>query len=835
MVRMVEKVRSYAHATSAVTKLEQRNRTLAREIAREAIVLLENDGTLPLPGSSMVALLGVGAVRTVKGGSGSGEVNERYSVSIQEGMKNAGFELVNENQLREYEDRARKARLEYEAAKLKQAGLFSMEAVSMANIKQGYEEAPFGPIAAEDLLPADVCIYVISRLSGEGADRTLEAGDYYLTSEEITNLHTAATCYEKLILVLNTGGPVDLTSVEDVRFAAILSIGMLGEEGGNAFADVIAGKVSPSGHLTSTWPLRYEDIPFGASYSDLDGDPDTGNYCEDIFVGYRYFTRFGVKPRFVFGQGGSYTTFDLAARVHAGENLTVSLRIRNTGIHSGKCVPQVYLSAPEDALCQPAHILVGFAKSKDLAPGEEQELSIRVPYFYMASYDEARSAEVMEKGRYVVLLGENVQDVHPIAAFDLEETVVLTERVPICQEKVPNHRLCPEAKKMQVLVPEDLLIEVDPRNIRAEQIIRRHHPMDDFRQEAESLVESLSDKELSLLLVGGGVVDIVIPQRHSTVVPGATGNSTSRLEKKGLFNIAFCDGPAGLRFARTSIVKPKGKRIHYVEVAQDMLNFLPSFIRHIGNADLSDGKPLYLYATAFPTGTALAQTWNEELAMRMGIAVGDEMEEYGVTVWLAPGMNIHRNLLCGRNYEYYAEDPLLSGKTGAGVVRGVQTHPACVATIKHFLCNNQENRRQWTSANIGARALREIYLRGFGIAIKEAGGRALMSSYNRINGVWAGACKDSLTKVLREEWGFEGIVVTDWDSSHEGLEAERSIDAGITMLMGGDARQRKAIVKALRRGTLSRRVARERAAKNVQLMLLHQRLEEKVHEKPELE
>ena len=825
MLRTVEKVRTYAHATPEVTELELRNRTLAREIAGEGIVLLTNNGILPLATGSRVALLGVGAVRTTKGGSGSGEVNERYSVSIFEGMKQAGFEVVNERRLQQYAEKARQDRAAYEAMKRKQAGLLSMEAISMANIKQGYDEVPFGVVTEDELRPADACIYVITRLSGEGADRTLEAGDYYLTEEEITNLHTAAEYYEKLILVINTGGPIDLSAVDDIDFAAIMNIGMLGEEGGNAFADVISGKVSPSGHLTSTWPQRYEDIPFGASYSGLDGHPETGNYCEDIFVGYRYYERFGVTPRFVFGQGVSYTEFDIHAAVNAEDSLMVALRIRNVGCCTGKCVPQIYLSSPEDALCQPEHVLIGFAKTKALAPGEEQEIVVPVPYYYMASFDEIRGAEVMEQGQYVVSLGENSREIRPIAAFRLQETVILASREGICPERTTVQKLRPKQKKPVQDIPADLMVSVDPVKIRAEEIRKPYHPMDDFKKQAEQLVDTLTDQELSRLLTGDGVIDIVIPARHSTVVPGATGNSTGKLEKKGIRSIAFCDGPAGLRFARTSIVKPGRNRVHYVEVSQDMMNFMPSAIRSLGNANLSDGKPLYLYATAFPTGTALAQTWNEELVQKMGAAVGDEMEEYGVTVWLAPGMNIHRNPLCGRNYEYYSEDPLLAGKMAAGIVRGVQTHPACVATIKHFFCNNQENRRQWTSANVGERALREIYLRGFGIAVREAGCRALMSSYNMINGVWSGVCKDSLTTILRDEWGFEGIVVTDWDGSHEGLEAEKSIDAGITMLMAGDSRQRKAIVKALKNGKLSREVAKSRAAKNVQLILLHQSLE----------
>lgn len=826
MIKMVEGVRTAAHLTDEVTELEQRNRKLAREIAGEAIVLLKNNGILPVSTSENVVLFGEGVTNTVKGGSGSGEVNPRYSVSIYEGMKNAGYQIANEKRLLSYAEKAKVARACYEQSMLEKAGFMSFSVVNMSHMDQGYHEAEFGALTEADYVEANICIYVISRMSGEGMDRKLQKGDYYLSDEESANLHWCAEHYANVVLVFNTGGPVDISACDDIAadraFAAILQMGMLGEEGGNAFADILSGKVSPSGHLTSTWPQRYEDIPGGETFGGLDGNPKSDDYREGIFVGYRYYGRFRKTPRYWFGQGLSYAEFERKAMVVAGEKLRVSVVVKNISHRCGKCVPQIYISVPEGNLAQPEAVLAGYVKTKELAPGESVTEQIEIPYYYLACYDAKRGVEVLEAGQYTIFLGKHAGDREVIGAFVLEKEIILANRKAVCPPMHGIREVLPAEKKEAEKVSDALFIKVKPEWIKAEVIEVRQNPMDAYEQEAKNLVKGMSRKELAYLLTGEGCADMVMPSWHDIVVPGATGNTTTKLHKYGLESFACCDGPAGLRFMRTSVVKPGARKIRIVEPALDMLHFMPKAIRMLGNGRVEDGQPLYMFATAFPTGTALAQTWNEQLLWQMGDAVGAEMEEYDVTVWLAPGMNIHRNPLCGRNYEYYAEDPLLSGKTGAAIIRGVQSHDGCYATIKHFFCNNQEDERQWTNANVSERALREIYLRSFGIVVKEAGARGLMSSYNQINGVWSGVCKDALTTVLRDEWKFEGIVMTDWDASHEGLEADKSIEAGITMLMAGDRRQRKALRKALQNGSLEETLARKRAVKNVQVMLLHQ-------------
>lgn len=830
MRRKIENIYTYAHLDKTESIQEKENRKLARKLATEAIVLLENDGTLPLDRSKPIALYGNGTTNTVKGGSGSGEVNERYSVSIYEGIKKAGFIIANEDELVRYDKAAREYRKKYEEKRIKAAGFFPSKMADMAHQDQGFHEKEYFKLMDEDVTNADTCIYVIARMSGEGADRKFEKGDYFLSETEEKNLHWCAKHYLHIVLCINAGGPIDISSVSDIHFAAVLNVGMLGEEGGNAFADILSGKVSPSGHLTTTWVKQYADIPFGNEYSSFSKTPDESDYKEDIFVGYRYYERFGVKPKYYFGQGLSYTTFEMSAYIekaehvgigtHAPENgINVRVVVENTGLKTGKAVPQVYLSIPEGKLEQPESILVGFAKTKTLVPGEKEELNIFVPYYAMASFDEESRNEIMETGEYVFLLGENVEDKKVIGGFSLDKTIMLEEKKQICPLNKNIEVLHPKQKKEKIVLDKECLIVVNEKEIKPETVKKSYQEMDNYIQQAKEFVGKLSIDELTLLLTGDGVTDMVIPCAHDTIVPGAAGYSTSKLVRKGLASASFCDGPAGLRFARTSVVKRGANKIKYVEPALDMLHFMPKLFRKIGNGTEKDGTPIYMYATAFPTGTSLAQTWNQELLEKMGDAVGGEMEEYGVNVWLAPGMNIHRNPLCGRNYEYYSEDPFISGKMAAAMIRGVQRHKGRYATIKHFCCNNQENRRQWTSANVSERALREIYLRGFGIVVKEADGRALMSSYNRINGIWGGVNEGILSGYLREECGFQGIVLTDWDNSHEGLEAEKSIQAGITMLMAGDKKQRKAIKKAILEGRLDEKIARERAEKNVQMIL----------------
>ena len=831
MIKKVENIYTYAHLKEDANELEITNRALAKRIATESIVLLENNGVLPIEKESKIALYGVGATNTIKGGSGSGEVNERYSVSILDGLRYQGYTICNASELEEYRKKAIEAKQKYFIEKRKKAGFFSFKEISMANIETGYHDIEF--VVNREKQDTDTAIYVLSRMSGEGADRKLVEGDFFLSKRENEDLHYLASTYKDLILIINAGGMIDLSPLDDITLSGLIFTGMLGEEGGNALADIISGAMTPSGHLADTWPMSYKDIPFGENYSYLNGNEKEEDYLEDIYIGYRYYERFRKKVRYPFGYGLSYTGFKIATKVDLQDEIKVFVKLKNFGNFKGKCVLQIYASIPEGKLKQPSFSLIGFTKSKLLVPNQETLLSMSIPYHYLASYDPETKSTLLEKGRYVLYIGQSSDKRSLIAGFDLDEDIILSKHKEICPLKKKLNILEPDFPKKDLLIPDNLILKLDKSNIKPEEIKELitedapENPMDEYEAEAKKIVEKLSIKDLSLLLVGDGGMDIAIPKPHDVIVPGAAGHMTNKLSKKGLKSFAFVDGPAGLRLCKTSVVKKNGKTIKYVDPGMEMFNYFPGFVRLLGNSKINKGTPLYCYTTAFPTGCSLAQTWSEKLLGKLGDAVAKEMEEYGVTVWLAPGMNIHRNPLCGRNFEYFSEDPLLTGKMAKAIVMGVQAHRGCYCTIKHFACNNQENERKWTTANVSERALREIYLKGFGIAIKEGRCRGVMSSYNKINDTWSGNNKDILTEVLRNEWLFKGFVTTDWDESHEGLEAEGSIDSGVNILMAGNNKQRKAIKKALSSKQLSLDIAKERAQRLIQIMLLHNTLIER--------
>ena len=826
MIKKVENVLTYAHLTEEANELEIKNRALARRIATEGIVLLENNGILPIPKEAKIVLAGVGATNTVKGGSGSGEVNERYSVSILDGLKYAGYSVLNQEELEEYRLKAIEAKKKFFQEKAKKAGFFSFKEISMANIETGYHDIEF-VLNKDKKYDTELAIYVISRMSGEGGDRKLDKKDFLLSDIENEDIHYLAKTYKDVIVIINAGGMIDLSSLDDIKLSGLIFMGMLGEEGGNALADIIAGDITPSGHLTSTWPMSYKDIPYGDKFSYLDQNEKELDYSEDIYVGYRYYERFRKKVRYPFGYGLSYTGFKIATKVDLADEIKIFVKLKNFGEFKGKCVLQFYASSPEGKLKQPQFSLIGFTKSKLLVPDQETLLSVSIPYYYLASYDEESSSWVMEKGRYALYIGQSSDKRSLIAGFDLHEDIILKKHEKICPLKKSIEILTPDFPKKDLLIPDNLMLTLDPANIKPEEIKELkvedapENAMDEYFQEAKKIVDKLSIDELSHILVGGGQKDIVVPSPHSVIVPGAAGNTTDKLKEKNLKSFALADGPAGLRLVKTSVVLKNAKTIKYVDHGMEMFNYLPKIAKLLGYSKINKGTPLYCYTTAFPTGISLAQTWSEKLLNKLGDAIAQEMEEYGVTVWLAPGMNIHKNPLCGRNFEYFSEDPVLSGKMAKSIVLGVQAHRGCYCTLKHFACNNQENERKYTSANVSERALREIYLRGFGIAIKEGRCRGVMSSYNMINGVWSGANKDLLTKVLREEWEYKGFVITDWDESHEGLEEYRSIDSGINILMPGNNKQIANIKKALQNKTLDINIAKERALQIVQIMLLH--------------
>jgi len=793
-------MKSIVRATTAagISQRELEHDAIARRAAAEGIVLLKNENcALPLsPGP--VALYGAGARRTLKGGVGSGEVRERRSVSIEQGLENAGFTITTKRWLDDY-DRQLAAKQAAWKADIERRVRWKGIPAAFREVSLHPFRIPTGRRIDDDDLHksgTDTAIYVIARQAGEGKDRKLEPGDFYLDETERANLELLCRSYQKTIVALNTGGMIDLDFLDDRKGVdALIDFGQCGQQGGNAFADVVSGAVSPSGKLTDTWAARYEDYPsadvFGASI-------EHAAYPEGIFVGYRYFDTFGVEPRFSFGYGLSYTAFSIETTSVSvkGPLVDVTVAVKNTGaVCAGKEVAQVYLSAPNGTLERESQSLAAFKKTELLEPGKSQELTLSFDLTDFAAYDGATASWLLESGEYLVRVGNSSRNTRIAAVLALDGRAVTRRGTNICPPEAPVEEIAPPHRE-QATAPNDV-----PRfSICAANLVSAEpSPPEEPRDEAvEALLGALSEKELVSLTVGGGLVG----WRYN-LAPGAAGTTTSRLVKKGIPNVCLADGPAGLHlFPEMVITKSGGQK--YLEMPETYDFGILKKLKGLFVGTEKDGTVHYQYATAWPIETVLAQSWNTALLEEIGAAVGREMLEFGVTLWLAPGMNIHRNPLCGRNFEYYSEDPVLTGKMAAALTRGVQRHGGVGVTIKHFACNHQENDRMKVSSDLSERALREIYLKGFRIAVRESDPMALMTSYNRVNGVYTANSHDLCTTALRNEWGFRGAVMTDWSSTgdHNGEHA-LCIPAGNDLIMPGNKKAEKEVLRAVRDGRVT--------------------------------
>ncbi len=797
-------LRTKASRTDAVTDRERENLQVAYRAACEGVVLLKNDGALPFA-SKKVALYGPGASMTIKGGTGSGEVNERHSVTILEGLRNRGFTVTTENWIADFEKFYAEAEAAYKVEKRRRLNLLKPNFI-MQMLFDNFR-TPAGPVITQDYVnksDTDSCIYVLSRQAGEGGDRKAEPGDYLLTGEEVAAIRTCAASYEKFVLVINCGSSMDLSVLDEIPgINAILYICQLGTEGGSAVADILSGDVNPSGKLADTWAKTYGDIPFAMEYGALNGDLENEYYHEGIYVGYRYFDSFGMEPRYPFGFGLSYTDFTIKCAEIRAEGTVVHLKaaVTNTGLRSGKQVAQLYVSSPEEGLVKEYQSLAAFAKTAELGPGETELLELSFDLRELASYREADSAFVLDAGDYVLRLGDSSRDTEPVAVLNLAREVVVSRHTGICHlfERTPLKELQAPARAREVLCPHLPRLTLDedafvPTAYTYEQLPL--YPDDRTR----AFVEKLTDEEMADIVVGIGMFG----GEKKFDLPGSVGNTTSKFWDRGLANVALCDGPAGLRIQKHSTVDKKG-RIKPVEMAMSVFNAAPGFVKKLMTGDPKKEESLYQFTTAFPVTAALAQSWNAPLLEEVGRAVYREMKEYGCTYWLAPAVNIHRNPLCGRNFEYYSEDPRLTGYLAAAITRGVQSEPGFYVTVKHFACNNQEDNRNFVSSNVSERALREIYLRAFEYPIRHGGAKAVMTSYNRVNGVYSPNSHDLCTKVLRNEWGFDGVVMTDWFSTNKGQASSAlAIAAGNDLIMPGGGSFKKDILTGLKEGRLKR-------------------------------
>lgn len=694
---------------------------------------------------------------TVKGGTGSGAVRERYSVTIEQGLINAGYEIASTPWLdrfdRYYADTYETYRQEQEE-RVKGMQNFYQILGTVTPFRH-----PTGmPITEHDAAASgcDTAIYVLARQAGEGNDRVDEQGDYRLDDVERENLEFVSAHYKNLVVIVNCGGVIDLSFLDMLHVSAIVYFVQGGEEGGNALADVLSGKKNFSGRLATSWAYRFEDIPSNTTYSYLGGDKYNQEYNEGIYVGYRFFDSFGVKPRYRFGYGLSYTSFAASLIEIVSENgeITVKTVVRNTGDRTGRETVLLYASVPFGETGAEAKRLVAFAKTKELQPGEEETLVLSATLRELSCYDETQAAWVLRAGEYPLFLGDV-----PCAVLTLARERILEQCVNVCPLQHEIAEITPPARPVFCTegLPRLALDAIVP-----ETLVHRY----ETPEASDPVTDGMSAEQLISLTVGGETSN----KNLQVEAMGASGTTTPDLyEALGIPNVILSDGPAGLNLTSQVVELPDGST-KAARVPENLEAYKRYFFGFAGMAlksqmaDPKDGIVHYQYATAWPCSQLLAQSFDQSLLEEVGDAVGAEMEAFGVTVWLAPGMNIHRNPLCGRTFEYYSEDPLVSGKLAAAIVRGVQKHPGKGMSVKHFAANNCELERNMSSSNLTERTLRQLYLRGFEIAVKESDPVTVMAAYNKVNGVYCTNNYDLLVKVLRNEWGYEGAVISDWDS-----------------------------------------------------------------------
>lgn len=737
---------------------------ISRSAAQEGMVLLKNEeNTLPFRKGIKLAVFGKAQADYVKGGGGSGDVTVSYIRGLLDGLREKAAEgkvSLCETLSRFYEQ--------------------NVEEQRKAGKQPGFTVEPELP---DELLKAaaaeaDMAVITICRFSSEGWDRTgtPHDGDFYLSEGEEAMVRNVLKAFDRAVVVLNVGSMLDTAWFRnEPKVKAALLGWQAGMEGGLAEADLLCGDACPSGHLVDTFAEKFADYPSSGTFFESESYV---TYDEDIYVGYRYFETIpgaAEKVCYPFGFGLSYTSFDItdasAALLEAGD-LCFTCRVTNTGAVSGKEVVQVYCEAPRGKLGKPARSLIAFAKTKLLQPGESEILVMTAVPASMASYDDTglirKSAWVLEKGDYRFHLGVNVRDTKTLDyVYTVTEDTVTEQLTEKCAPNGLTRRLksdgtfetvsCGPLKERKpwdaAVLPFDgerprerdwLPLYREQRKIH--QPIPQLDAVAEGRMTLDDFMALLTDEQ-KIHLLGGQ------PNRGVSNTFGF-GN----IPDLGIPNALTADGPAGLR------IRPE----------------------------------CGVVTTAFPCATLLACTWDPALVEKVGAAGASEVYENGIGVWLTPAINIHRTPLCGRNFEYYSEDPLVAGKMAAAMVRGIQSQ-GVAASVKHFACNNKETNRRESDSRLSERALREIYLKGFEICVKEADPWTIMSSYNVINGVRASENRELLTDILRGEWGFRGVVTTDWWTHGEQWS---EINAGNDIKMGCGMPEHTLIM--LREGKLDR-------------------------------
>ncbi len=669
----------------------------ARQAVAEGCVLLENNGVLPLSRDAKVSIFGRIQTHYYKSGTGSGGmVNVSHVTGIPEGLKESGLVKVNEKLEAVY--------AEWEKQNPYDTGLgWGMEPWSQKEMPLTEE------IVSDAAKESDAAILIIGRTAGEDKDASETEGSYCLTDIEKENLRLIRKAFGKVVVLLNVGGIIDMNFFGEVKPDALMYVWQGGMVGGLGTADVLTGKVSPSGHLSDTIAYSIHDFLSDKTF----GDPVRNKYEDDIFVGYRYFeTSARDKVCYPFGYGLSYTDFEMNSfDVNVKENekkITFKVCVKNIGKVSGKETVQVYVKAPEGKLKKADRVLADFEKTSVLEPGAEEIISFDIPFYSFASYDDKgltgnKSAWILEAGHYDFFIGNNVREAKVAASIQLPEIVI--EKCNPVFENSDNL----EARIMAELPPE--IPFTGDKGIKLKAVY-------DGTASLETFVAQLNDDELASIIRGEGM-------GSSLVTPGtasAFGGVSKALREKGIAVCCCDDGPSGMR--------------------------------------LDCGTKAF----SIPNGTMLACTFNKKLNEELFEFLGLEMVSNNVECLLGPGINIHRHPLNGRNFEYFSEDPVLTGFIADAQLKGMRRMGAG-GTLKHFAGNNQELKRRSVDSVISERALREIYLKAFEICVKTGSCDSIMTTYGQLNGTYTSANYDLCTTILRKEWGFKGIVMTDWWAS----------------------------------------------------------------------
>ena len=724
----------------------------ARTLAADGIVLLKNENnTLPITGDTTVAVFGRSAVDYFTVGYGSGgDVIAPYRKNLMEGLLERGVKVD---------------------------GILASQYETWCNLPKNVpDEGYWGhwPMSYPEmsLKTADVAaaaqrcslaLVVIGRAAGEARENVLKPGSYYLTDREKAMLDLVTTCFGRVCVVMDCGNVIDMGWTRDYgdRISAIVYAWQGGMESGTALADVLTGRVNPSGKLTDTIAACYEDYPSSQSF----GGREFNAYTEDIYVGYRYFETFAPeRVLYPFGFGLSYTRFRLSSQAAvSGNQVTVSTQVENLGDEPGREVVQVYVDLPWGKLGNPKRVLAGFQKTGLLQPGMQENVTIAFSLEELASYDDTGATGhvncfVLEPGSYCVQAGTSIREVTPVVCLVKQETEVIQVLHEVNAVKA-QHGFCrmvnregqPDLENVPIATRDlrQAILDNLPQPLTPGEGTYTFGDLKAGRCTPEEFVAQLTDQELDDITHGFGLMnDPAGPAGNA----GSLGGVTQALKDRGIPRVITTDGPSGIRIRKT--------------------------------------------CSLLPCGTCLASTFDPQAVEELYALLGKEMVLQGTQVLLGPGMNIHRDPLCGRNFEYYSEDPLLTGKMAAAMIRGIQSQGVS-ACPKHFACNNQEENRHECDSRVSQRAQREIYLRGFNIAVREADPWCLMTSYNLVNGVWSHYHYELVTEILRQEWGYQGLVITDW-WMHNGASPEfpnisndaYRIRAQVDVLMPGDIESR---------------------------------------------